>query len=493
MSGKNGKALMVLGATSDAGKSVAVLAICRMLRDRGFSVSPFKSQNMSLNAMPTAEGHEISMIQTLQCMAAGVEPTHHVNPILLKPIGDMRSQVVVEGRVFGVYDVDGYYNEFIPEHSMHILKRNINHLLAHNDYVIMEGAGSPAEVNIYDKDVANMGAVKVADADCILVVNMEWGGSFAYVLGTIMLIPEDDRSRIKAILYNNYHGDRAVIQSGIDLIEGMTGIPCLGVMPHIEHRLPPEDSESLRGVESIGSGSIRIGVIRLPRMSNFTDLEPFYCEDVTVVFITRPSQIQGCGMIIVPGTKNSLADMMWLRESGIADAIVDVRGRIPIVGICGGYQILGRRMSDPHGMEDPGIAEVAGLGLLDVDTVWPCGGKVLSRDHAILNPTGEEITGYQIHVGRSVSGEASLFTIGSEPEGSMDSEGMVFGTYLHGAFDSPAFRRYLLGLVDGDAVAMPRRDHRDDIEESISAIARSFEENIDMGLFGRITGAIRWR
>ena len=483
-----GKALMVLGATSDAGKSITALAFCRILSDMGYRVMPFKSQNMSLNAKPTPDGHEISMIQTLQCQAARVEPTYRVNPILMKPTSDMRSQVVVEGKVFGVYGVEDYYNDFIPNHSLRILKENVDWILEHNDIMVMEGAGSPAEINIYDKDIANMRAAEAADADCVLVVNMEWGGAFAYVLGTIMLMPPEDRARIKAVLYNNFRGKKEYLDEGIRMIEERTGIPCLGVVPHMEHRLPPEDSESLRGVTTVGEGATSVGIIRLPRMANFTDIDPFYCENVKVTFVSDREQLDACDLIIIPGTKNSMMDMKWMNDSGMADAIRSMVGKKPIVGICGGYQMLGKKLHNPHRYEDPDILEIDGLGILDTESSWDTEEKITVRNRGRCLLTGEEITGYQIHVGTSVINEKPLFEIESGPEGACREKEMVFGTYLHGVFEMPTFRRYLLRIAGHTANEKTQKDYNESLEESIDAISEGFRQNMDMDLFKRIAG-----
>lgn len=490
---KRGKALMVLGATSDAGKSVTAMAFCRILSDMGYRVMPFKSQNMSLNAKVTPEGHEISMIQTLQCQAARVTPTFRVNPILMKPTSDMRSQVIVEGRPFGVYGVEEYYDDFIPNHSIGILKENVDWILEHNDIMVMEGAGSPAEINIYDKDIANMRAAEVADASCVLVVNMEWGGSFAYVLGTIMLMPPEDRARIKAVLYNNFRGKKEYLEEGIRMIEERTGIPCLGVIPHMDHRLPQEDSESLRDVKSVGEGRTSVGIIRLPRMANFTDIDPFYCENVKVTFITDADEVKDADLIVIPGTKNTMMDMKWMNDTGMADAIRAVAGKKPIVGICGGYQMLGKKLHNPYRYEDPEILEIDGIGLLDNESSWTQEDKITVRNRGRCVLTDGEVTGYQIHMGTSVINEEPLFEIESGPEGSCREKDMIFGTYLHGVFEMPTFRRYLLKIAGHGESEMCQKDYSDTVEESIDAISDGFRENMDMDLFKKIAGVERWR
>lgn len=490
--GRKGRAIMVLGATSDAGKSVTAVALCRILSDMGYSVCPFKSQNMSLNAKVTADGHEISMIQDLQCQAARVEPTFRVNPILLKPTSDMRSQVIVEGRPVGVYDVPSYYGEFIPQKGFNILRENLDALRDEYDFVVMEGAGSPAEINIYDADIANMRAAEAADADCILVVNTEWGGSFAYVLGTLMLMQEDDRRRIRAVLYNNVRGDTSGILEGAEELSRMTGVPVLGAVPHLDCRLPQEDSEFFRHTDSVGDGDAVIGVVRLPRISNFTDLDPLYGEDVTVRFVRSPSELEGCGAVIIPGTKNSVSDMRWMRSSSMADAILDLRGMVPILGICGGYQMMGRVLSDSRGVEDPDAGDTPGLGLFDAVTSWPSDDKVTVRDEGVFNLTGEPVTGYEIHMGRTETREDPLFTVAGKPEGSVRHGEMLFGTYLHGVLERPAFRRHLLSLM-GDVPVREGDVYAEDLDAAIDGVADGFRKAMDMDLFRRtFMEGFRW-
>ena len=481
---RRGKALMVLGTTSDAGKSVVTMAVCRILGDMGYSVCPFKSQNMSLNAKPTSGGHEISMIQELQCIAARVEPTFRVNPILLKPTSDMKSQVVVEGKVFGTYDVDSYYSDFIPNHSFDIVRENLDALLSQYDYVVMEGAGSPAEINLYDKDIANMRAAEIADADCILVTNVAWGGSFAYLLGTVMLMPESDRKRIKAIVYNNLRGSSDSMYRGARELERISGIPVLGIIPHIPNRLPKEDSECFRGVRDIGTGSKIIAVVKLPRISNFTDIDPLYGEDVTIRFATEPEDLDGCDAIILPGTKNSLSDMKWLKETGIGDRIMEMYGKVPILGLCGGYQILGKVLSDPYGREDPSISRMDGLGLLDVHTDWDLDYKITTKSTGTFIRTGEPIKGYQIHMARTKVFGEPLFLVDGEEEGCYDEDNMVYGTYMHGVLESPSFRRYFMNLISPDLL----KDDGDwnysvELEREVARVSACIKESFDMELF----------
>lgn len=485
---RRGKALMVFGATSDAGKSLTVVAICRILHDMGLLVTPFKSQNMSLNSRVTRRGSEIAMIQTIQSKAAGLKnPDHFMNPILLKPKGDTMSQVIVEGEPFGDYSVERYYDEFVPGPGVEIVRRNVEFLKSRYDYVIMEGAGSPAEINIYDRDIANMGAAKIADASCILVINVEWGGSFAYAVGTVKLLPEEDRKRIKGLILNNVRGDISKMRSGADELERILGIPVLGIIPHISLELPSEDSEALRGMKSKGTGSIVISVIRLPRISNFTDLDPLYMEDTTIKFVTDPKDLDGSDAIIIPGTKNTIQDLLWMKEKGIDKAIIDRKGKVPILGICGGYQMMGVRLEDPNGIEGSGKGSVDGLGLFNNITRWSEYEKKVTQDEGILLPTGEPITGYEIHMGMTETKEEPLFRISrfkeDEQDGSFDQDNMLFGTYLHGVFEKPAFRKFFLSYVSKDKIKDVKTETKDYdllIEENIEKLAAAFKDNMDI-------------
>ena len=496
-----GKALMILGATSDAGKSITVAAICRILARRGLLVTPFKSQNMSLNSRVTRQGHEISMIQDLQCRAAYLKnPTCNVNPILLKPKGDSISQVIVEGKPFGDYDVEGYYKDFVPGPGKEIVRRNVEFLKRRYDYIIMEGAGSPAEINLYDTDIANMRAAEIADADCILVINMEWGGSFAYAAGTIGLMPEDDRKRIKGIILNNLRGRKDGMKSGLEQIERITGVPVIGVVPHLDVELPKEDSEYFRDVDVQGNGTWNVAVIKLPRIANFTDIDPLALEDVTIRYVSTPEGLEGADAIIIPGTKNTMADLDWLKRTGLADAIKKRSGLIPILGICGGYQIMGRKLLDANGIEDKEFPEAEGLGLFDMTAKWDIYDKIVRQDHGTMNVGDRgEIDGYEIHMGITVeNNEKPLFTIesltGDYGEGSVRESIKLYGTYLHGIFERPAFRKYFMSMMNTGVrteSSKPSKDYKETEDYNLDKLADGFEKNLDMDKFNKILEGLR--
>ena len=497
---RKGRALMVVGATSDAGKSVTVAALCRILHRRGFLVAPFKSQNMSLNSKVTRSGSEIAMIQTLQAKAAGLKnPDAHMNPILLKPKGDTVSQVMVLGQPYGDYNVTDYYGEFVPGPGREIVRENIDFLKGRYDFVIMEGAGSPAEINIYDRDIANMGAAVIADADVILVVNVEWGGSFAYALGTMELIPEQDRKRIKGVIFNNLRGKPDGFKSAIPEFERISGIPVLGVVPHADVTLPSEDSEALRGVRGKGEGKCIVGVIRFPRIANFTDLDPLFLEDVSVRFVEKPSDLDGVDAVVLPGTKNTVNDLKWMDERGISDRIRGLRGKVPIVGICGGYQMMGSVLDDSRGIEGGVLGTVMqGLGLFGNRTEFgEYSKRIVNNTAEMLVGDGGEVTGYELHMGTTEVAEKPLFEIKNlftkdrQLEGSVREDEMLFGTYFHGVFDRMPFRKYFLSFVthDGEKVdTSDTRDYDDIVEDNIERLADVFEENLDMDAVLRILG-----
>ncbi|MCU0861770.1 MAG: cobyric acid synthase, partial [Methanomassiliicoccales archaeon] len=412
---RKARSIMILGATSGAGKSMITMGLCRMLSDMGYRVAPFKSQNMSLNSCVTPGGEEIARAQELQARAARAEPTAAMNPILLKPKGNAVSQVVVEGRPYRDMDVRQYYGEFARQEGLGIIRRNHQLLARTNDFVVIEGAGSPAEINLGEMEIANMPTADIADADCLLVVNIEWGGAFAYIFGTMLLMKEEERRRFKGVIINNMHGGAESLSSGMERVERELSIEVLGVLPHLDLVLPSEDSMFLGG-EVPAHGRRRVGVIRLPRISNFTDFDALALEDgIAVQYVEHPEDLEGVSAIILPGTKNTVADMIWMRERGLAERVASLRGKVPILGVCGGYQMLGGRIVDAEGIEGGEDREIEGLGLLDADTVFDSRDKrtVQVEGHLLLGDGGG-VRGYEIHMGRTESRERPLFRITSE-------------------------------------------------------------------------------
>jgi adenosylcobyric acid synthase len=481
--------IMVLGATSGAGKSLITAALCRLFSDLGYNVAPFKSQNMSLNSMVTPGGGEISRAQALQAVAARTEPDSRMNPILLKPKKDDVSQVIVDGRPYRDMDVTTYYGEFTLGKGIEVVRRAWEFLRRTRDVVVIEGAGSPAEINIAEREIANMKTAEITGAPCILVVNMEWGGAFAYAYGTIMLLPPEQRRMFKGIVLNNMHGDADCLSKGIEELESRLGIPVLGVVPHVDHLLPDEDSQDLS--KEKGTGTVRVGVVMLPRISNFTDLDALALEGVKVVYVKDPRTLEGVGAVIIPGTKNTVADLKWLRESGLFDAIRSLRGKVPILGICGGYQMLGREIIDLHGVEGDEGAAWEGLDLLNITTRFEAYEKRTVQVTGRLASGDGDVRGYEIHMGMSESKEQPLFILdeGNEEkrEGSISEDGMVMGSYVHGLFDLPAFRAVFLSRVPSSvAMGAATLDYDRSVDEGLDVVASVVGSSMDMDRILRI-------
>ncbi len=476
--------IMVLGATSGAGKSLITAALCRLFSDLGYNVAPFKSQNMSLNSMVTPAGGEISRAQALQAIAARTSPDSRMNPILLKPKRDDVSQVIVDGRPYRDMDVPTYYDEFTMGKGIEIVTRAWNFLRRTRDVVIIEGAGSPAEINIADREIANMRTAEIARAPCILVVNMEWGGAFAYAYGTIMLLPPEQRKMFKGIVLNNMRGDPSGLKEGVEELEERLGIPVLGIVPHAEHLLPDEDSQDL--VKTRGAGDLKVGVIMLPRISNFTDLDALALEGVRVVYIREPRSLESVDAVIVPGTKNTVGDLKWLHERGLFDAIRGLRGKVPILGICGGYQMLGREIIDLNGIEGDAGATWEGLGIIDVTTRFEAYEKRTVQVTGRLAVGDGEVRGYEIHMGESESREAPLFILdengGTKNEGAITEDGLVMGSYVHGLFDLPSFRQFFLSKMPGSSARRTSAlDHDRSVEDDLNVLASVVGLNLDIG------------
>jgi adenosylcobyric acid synthase len=462
-----GNSIMFQGTASNVGKSLIVAAFCRIFHQDGLRVIPFKSQNMALNSYVTAEGLEISRAQVFQAEAAGLAPSVKMNPILLKPHTDNKSQVIINGKVYGDMDAKEY-DAFKPQ-LLEMITKVYEEISSQSDVVVIEGAGSPAEINLKDKDIVNMEIAKIADAPVILIGDIDRGGVFASLVGTIMLLSKEERERIKGIIINKFRGDIKLLQPGIKMLEEMIHIPVLGVLPYMDVFMEDEDSLTPRfhegAQERIGNKEVLIEVVCLPHISNFTDFTIFETqEDVRVRYITRGKRIGNPDMLIIPGTKNTMEDLLYLRESGLIEQIKTFAktGKL-VVGICGGYQMLGKKLYDPEGVEGS-IHEMEGLGLLDIETRFESKkemAQVRGRLHKDLpgylkDVGGKEVAGYEIHMGTTILGRdaAVLLTIeerlGEKAgyiEGCTNKEGNVVGVYLHGLFDSVDFMRSLLNTL----------------------------------------------
>ena len=435
------KNIMIQGTMSNAGKSLLAAGLCRIFKQDGYRVAPFKSQNMALNSFITKNGAEMGRAQVVQAEAAGIEPDVRMNPILLKPTTDVGSQVIVNGQVQGNMRAMEYYRrkrEFIPA-----VMEAYNSLAQEYDIIVIEGAGSPAEINLKATDIVNMGLAELVDAPVLLVGDIDRGGVFAQLYGTIALLEPQEQQRIKGTIVNKFRGDRAILQPGIDILEKICGVPVAGVIPYTHVDIDDEDSLSTRFHTGDGRKDIDIAVVKLPRISNFTDVSPLErFESVSVRYIERPDQLHQPDMILLPGTKSTIADLLWLRQSGLEAAICQQAARGCIVfGICGGYQMLGASVRDPLGVEAAGVTEIKGMGLLPMDTVFQ-GEKVQQQTSGVFGEipgalhslSGMGYTGYEIHMGRSQQQLAPLV-----------NQGNVYGSYIHGIFDGAGIAQAIIG------------------------------------------------
>lgn len=437
------KAIMVQGTASNAGKSLLCAALCRIFKQDGYSVAPFKSQNMALNSFITAEGLEMGRAQVMQAEAAGVAPSVRMNPILLKPTNDTGSQVIVNGvprRTMAAADYFRYKRELIPE-----VMAAYDSLSARHDIIVIEGAGSPAEINLKQDDIVNMGMARRANAPVLLCGDIDRGGVFAALYGTVALLETEERARIKGLVINKFRGDPEILRPGLSTLEALTGKPVVGVVPWLDVDLDDEDSLSDRLVKKDRAGLIDIAVVRLPRLSNFTDFNPLErMEEVSLRYVKSPGELGRPDLIILPGTKNTMGDLRWLRESGLEAAILKHAARGgAVVGICGGYQMLGESVSDPDGVEEGGA--LPGLGLLSGDTIFygektrtRVSGRFLGGEGIFEGLRGVEFQGYEIHMGRTLSMAPALLSL-REEGGAEKADGQagenVWGCYIHGIFD----------------------------------------------------------
>jgi adenosylcobyric acid synthase len=450
------RAIMLQGTGSDVGKTVLVAGLCRLARNRGIKVKPFKPQNMSNNAAVADDGGEIGRAQWLQAFACGVPPSVHMNPVLLKPQSETGSQIVVHGKVWG--EAKGRDYQRLKPQLMDAVMQSYEHLKQDADLVIVEGAGSPAEINLRAGDIANMGFATRANVPVVLVGDIDRGGVIASLAGTHAILPEEDRRMICGFVINKFRGDVSLFDDGIKAVSQHTGWPCFGVVPWLKaaSRLPPEDSVALDYALPSNSGRAKIAVLVLDRISNFDDFEPLRQENsVELVMVKSGSRIpEDAALVIIPGTKSTIADLTRLRENGWEEDIKRHRdGAKPLLGICGGYQMLGKSISDPLGLEGA-PSTVNGLRLLDVETV-------MEPEKAVRNVTGRcevfdaLIDGYEIHIGQTSGPDCArpFATIGDRPDGAVSRDGAVYGTYLHGAFGSDVFRASFLSKLGLDPSA----------------------------------------
>ena len=452
------KCIMVQGTMSGAGKSLLVTALCRIFTQDGYRVAPFKSQNMALNSYVTADGLELGRAQAAQAEAAGIPCDVRMNPILLKPSSDTGSQLIVMGEVRGQYDAKEYFRmkrALIPE-----IMKAYNSLAEEHDIIVIEGAGSPAEINLRQDDIVNMGLAELVNAPVILAGDIDRGGVFAQLYGTVALLQPEERKRVIGTVINKFRGDVELLRPGLRQLEELTSLPVLGVIPWMKIDIDDEDSLAPRLEKTAAAGRpLDIAVIRLPHVSNFTDFSPLEEHPaVGVRYVNRVEQLGRPDLIILPGTKNTMGDLRWLREMGFAEEILALHGSgTAILGVCGGYQMLGRSLADPENVESGGTAE--GLGLLPCETVFT-GKKTRTRRQAVCDAgpfAGARLEGYEIHMGRTRSAAAPFCIMEDGTEDGAVAEN-VFGTYLHGLFDSGELVERVAGwLAERKGIRIPEQ------------------------------------
>lgn len=430
------KVIMVQGTMSGAGKSLLVAGLCRIMKRDGYRVAPFKSQNMALNSFITKEGLEMGRAQVMQAEAAGINPMVCMNPILLKPTDRVGSQVIVNGEVLGNMSAREYFShkkKLIPD-----IKRAFRELEQYADIIVIEGAGSPAEINLKENDIVNMGLAQMVDAPVLLVGDIDRGGVFAQLLGTLMLLEKQEKERVKGLIINKFRGDKSLLDSGIVMLEEKGGIPVTGVIPYMELSL--EDEDSLTGrFEKRDRGCIDLAVIRYPRISNFTDFNVFeQIPEVTVRYVTSAKELKSPDMIFLPGSKNTIDDLQWMRQNGLEDAVRKKADTVPVFGICGGYQMLGEQIIDREGVESGG--SIRGMGLLPTVTDLKrekkrsqAEGKIGKTEGIFSALSGLSCEGYEIHMGKTcfLDQEKEVEEIILQGRKKQN----VYGTYLHGIFD----------------------------------------------------------
>ncbi|MFC3460486.1 MULTISPECIES: cobyric acid synthase [Massilia] len=429
--------LMVQGTTSDAGKSTLVAALCRLLKREGVRVAPFKPQNMALNSAVTRDGGEIGRAQALQAIAAGLEPHTDMNPVLLKPSSDTGAQVIIHGKVRAEMNARDYHQ--YKTVAMAAVLESHRRLCTQYDCVVVEGAGSPAEINLRERDIANMGFAEAVDCPVILVADIDRGGVFAHIVGTLACLSNSERARIVGFVINRFRGDIGLLEPGLDWLERETGKPVLAVLPYL-HGLYLDAEDAVQPAQA-GQGAFKVVVPSLPRMSNHTDFDALRAHpEIDLRFVRQGETIPGADLVILPGSKNTRADLAWLRAQGWPEAIRrHLRYGGKLIGVCGGFQMLGTRIDDPHGVEgNAGASE--GLALLEITTSMTRH-KQLRQVSGVcaFDASGAQVAGYEIHMGESEGAALGqpAFRVDGRAEGACSTDGQILGTYLHGLFDHP--------------------------------------------------------
>ena len=482
--GQPARCIMVQGTMSDAGKSVVCAALCRIFRQDGYRVAPFKSQNMALNSYITRDGLEMGRAQVMQAEAAEIEPDARMNPVLLKPSSDTGSQIIVLGKIRGQMSAMDYHH-FKPQLAGEIMEA-FRALAEENDIIVIEGAGSPAEINLADNDVVNMGMARMANAPVLLVGDIDRGGVFAQLYGTVELVEPEDRERIEGLVINKFRGDPEILRPGLRMLEEKTGIPVLGVIPMLHVDLDDEDSLSSRLDHRGGHNPIDIAVIRLPRLSNFTDFNALQMEGLSDVrYVREVKELGEPDLIILPGTKNTMDDLLWMRQNGLEAEILKYASKgNPVLGVCGGYQMLGEQLFNPDRLEGE-TEHLRGMGLLPVDTTFTAA-KSRTRVQGTVQAApfrGILLDSYEIHMGVSeVRGEPFCALDNGSSDGC--HRGNVYGTYLHGLFDTGTLAEELIrqlarrkGLDPGSVRVIP---HGEYVQHQYDILAEGVRKALDV-------------
>lgn len=497
------KVIMVQGTMSNAGKSLLVAGLLRVFKQDGYKVAPFKSQNMALNSFVTKDGLEMGRAQVMQAEAAEIEPHVDMNPILLKPTTDMGSQVIVNGEVQGTMMAADYFKQ--KKYLIPNIMRAYRNLEEEYDIIVIEGAGSPAEINLKKDDIVNMGMAKMANAPVLLVGDIDRGGVFAQLYGTAALLEDEEKRRIAGVIINKFRGDKNILLPGLQMLEEKIDIPVVGVVPYINIDIDDEDSLSQSIEKTQTTDEIDIAVIKLPKLSNFTDFNALeYREGVSVRYVKKPKELKNPDLLILPGTKNTMEDLKWLRESGLEGEIIRrAAGGTLIMGICGGYQMLGKELTDPFGIEARGV--MRGMGLLPIKTIFAkkktrtrMDGIVCSIEGEFSLLSGASFQGYEIHMGETMVDNATQFSF--LRDGKYEKQdgvccGNVFGTYVHGIFDEGDFTERILRIICKkkgiDIDDMEYFDLKKYKESQYDLLADTIRRNVDMKKIYEILGVKR--
>jgi adenosylcobyric acid synthase len=501
------RAIMVLGTSSHVGKSLITAALCRIIADAGYRVAPFKSQNMSLNSAPTVEGLEIGRAQALQAEAARIAPSVHMNPILLKPAGDMTAQVIVGGKIWGRLSASDYHQRRVVE-LLPIVRQSYENLASQYEVVVLEGAGSPAEINLKKHDIVNMRMAEMADAACLLVGDIDRGGVFASLLGTVQLLDPDEQQRIRGFVINKFRGDVSLLEPGIRMMEGRLQKPCLGVIPYLPHlMLDEEDSLGLPENDKTDDGlwpafskedgankdrPLRVAIIAFPSLSNFTDFDALRAESsVTLRFCRNATELTAADVVILPGGKQTVDDLLWMRRQKLDTAVCAHASQGLVVGICGGMQMLGQTIGDPDAIEHSEAAECLGLLPLSTQMNSVKTTRQMSANLRTADLFGQPVrpiafSGYEIHIGETIySSEAQAFSVLTDGkfDGCVSADTRIFGTYLHGIFDDDSFRHMFIATARAFhhlAPATSLDNWKGKREDSLNRLADAVREALDI-------------